>query len=187
MNNVSTLLLICKIYFQQKRQIFRENLLPEKGGKIPESAFHPQRLILNRLNQQGISVPDGFMLQQRRVEKHPFPKQSLPETIKVMLMQDGRYVAPPGRYHFPKPPSVDTTYVIRMPHKPMHNKGGLLSNAPLHFTNTWVNAAQGTANQYFKHSDVTKWEPPSWYNEISSHSWKNQDITDPAQVLNNYN
>lgn len=48
-----------------KRQIYREQVLPEFGGKIPESAFETDRLLLNRLQKEGIAIPDGVILQPR--------------------------------------------------------------------------------------------------------------------------
>lgn len=40
-------------------------MLPHKGGKIPETAFHTDRLALNRLQKEGIAIPDGVALEQR--------------------------------------------------------------------------------------------------------------------------
>ncbi|KAG7206089.1 hypothetical protein KM043_003483 [Ampulex compressa] len=100
---------------KQKRQIFREQVLPALGGKIPEEAFRTDRLALNRLNKEGISVPDGVVLDARRVQKHPYPDQTMPDLIKVYLTPDGRYVPPEGRFHYNHPKAVDTTYLIRKP------------------------------------------------------------------------
>lgn len=49
----------------KKRQIYREQVLPHAGGKIPDTAFETDRLFLNRLQKEGISVPDGIVPQQR--------------------------------------------------------------------------------------------------------------------------
>ncbi|XP_014481873.1 PREDICTED: uncharacterized protein LOC106748142 [Dinoponera quadriceps] len=111
---------------KHKRQIFREQVLPALGGKIPEEAFRTDRLALNRLNKEGISVPDGVVFDARRVQKHPHPDQRMPEVIKVYLTSDGRYVPPEGRIHYNHPKAVDTTYIIRRPfmrtnHKPTSN------------------------------------------------------------------
>ncbi|KAF7989553.1 hypothetical protein HCN44_008227 [Aphidius gifuensis] len=97
----------------QKRQIFREQVLPALGGKIPEEAFRTDRLALNRLNKEGITIVDGVILEARNVEKHPTDIRSMPELIKVYATSDERYVPPEGRYDQRK--TVDTTYVIRMP------------------------------------------------------------------------
>lgn len=35
------------------------------GGKIPDTAFETDRLALNRLQKEGIAVPDGILLEQR--------------------------------------------------------------------------------------------------------------------------
>lgn len=68
---------------QQKRQIFREQVLPALGGKIPEEAFRTDRLALNRLNKEGITVPDGIVLDARHVHKHSYSDQKMFEIIKV--------------------------------------------------------------------------------------------------------
>lgn len=60
-------------------------MLPALGGKIPEEAFKTDRLALNRLNKEGITVPDGVVLDARHVHKHPHPDQRMPEIIKVCL------------------------------------------------------------------------------------------------------
>lgn len=50
-------------------------MLPHTGGKIPESAFETDRLLLNRLQKEGIAIPDGILLEQRnpKVSESPFP------------------------------------------------------------------------------------------------------------------
>ncbi|XP_069687308.1 uncharacterized protein [Periplaneta americana] len=101
-----------------KRQIFREQVLPHSGGKIPDDAFRADRLALNRLNKDGISVPDGIVLDARRRDKHPTLRHNSDlemSVIKVVLTPEGRYVAPEGRYHYPNPITVDSTYIIRPP------------------------------------------------------------------------
>jgi len=71
---------------QQKRQIFREQVLPALGGKIPDEAFKTDRLALNRLNKEGITIPDGIVLDARHVHKHPHSDQRMPtEIIKACL------------------------------------------------------------------------------------------------------
>ncbi|KAJ4428517.1 hypothetical protein ANN_24559 [Periplaneta americana] len=103
---------------QCKRQIFREQVLPHSGGKIPDDAFRADRLALNRLNKDGISVPDGIVLDARRRDKHPTLRHNSDlemSVIKVVLTPEGRYVAPEGRYHYPNPITVDSTYIIRPP------------------------------------------------------------------------
>ncbi|XP_015189491.1 PREDICTED: uncharacterized protein LOC107073381 [Polistes dominula] len=112
---------------KQKRQIFREQVLPALGGKIPEEAFRTDRLALNRLNKEGISIPDGVVLDARHIHKHPHTSQHMPKIIKVYLTPDGRYVPPEGRTHYDRPKAVDTTYIIRTPFgkndKPLNNFG----------------------------------------------------------------
>ncbi|XP_053985602.1 uncharacterized protein LOC128880015 isoform X1 [Hylaeus volcanicus] len=101
---------------KEKRQIFREQVLPALGGKIPEEAFKTDRLALNRLNKEGITVPDGVVLDARHVHKHSQHVQTMPEVIKVYLTPDGRYVPPEGRFHYNHAKTIDTTYVIRAPY-----------------------------------------------------------------------
>jgi hypothetical protein len=98
---------------KQKRQLFREHLLPQQGGKIPDSALDPSRLILNKFSQNGLYSPDGYHLEQRHPDSHHAPKQHFPNTVKVHPYQDNRYVAPPGRYSGLQ--TLDTTYLIRDP------------------------------------------------------------------------
>ncbi|XP_035720427.1 uncharacterized protein LOC118440866 isoform X3 [Vespa mandarinia] len=121
------LLLSVAVAEKQKRQIFREQVLPALGGKIPEEAFRTDRLALNRLNKEGITIPDGVVLDARQVHKHPHTSQHMPKIIKVYLTPDGRYVPPEGRTHYDHPKAVDTTYIIRTPfgrpEKPMNNFG----------------------------------------------------------------
>ncbi|XP_078043613.1 uncharacterized protein LOC144473539 [Augochlora pura] len=107
---------VCVAAEKQKRQIFREQVLPALGGKIPEEAFRTDRLALNRLNKEGITIPDGVLLDHRHVHKHMQHIQTVPESIKVYLRPDGRYVPPEGRFQYNHAKTIDTTYVIRAPH-----------------------------------------------------------------------
>lgn len=54
-------------------------MLPSSGGKIPEDAFRADRLALNRLNKEGIAVPDGVLLEHRLVHSHPHYAKHDPE------------------------------------------------------------------------------------------------------------
>jgi hypothetical protein len=93
-------------------------VLPHSGGKIPDDAFRADRLALNRLNKDGISVPDGILLDARRHEKHPSLRHNSDldmSVIKLVLTPDGRYVPPEGRHHYRNPVTIDSTYVIRPP------------------------------------------------------------------------
>lgn len=74
------------IFFLQKRQLFREHLLPHQGGKIPDSAFVPERISLNRLNQNGFYTLDGVVLEQKSPDVHHTAKKYPPPTIKVRPM-----------------------------------------------------------------------------------------------------
>ncbi|XP_014239723.1 uncharacterized protein LOC106661086 [Cimex lectularius] len=104
----------------KKRQIFREQVLPHSGGKIPEEAFRSDRLALNKLNAAGIAVPDGILLETRNRESH-FPSHRHDPDIEASIIKlvqkpDGRYAPPEGRYPFNN--LVASTYVIR---KPIHS------------------------------------------------------------------
>ncbi|XP_054272626.1 uncharacterized protein LOC128992906 [Macrosteles quadrilineatus] len=100
-----------------KRQIFREQVSPHMGGKIPEDAFRTDRLALNRLNKEGISVPDGVLLQQRHRESHHSSHRHDPaiaaSIVKLVQHPDGRYAPPEGHYPFEN--LVESTYIIRPP------------------------------------------------------------------------
>ncbi|XP_026470528.1 uncharacterized protein LOC113374774 [Ctenocephalides felis] len=112
---------------KQKRQIFREQVQPHSGGRIPTSAFRADRLALNQLNKQGITIPDGILLEHRSHEAFPYQsRQRSVKVIKVFQAIDGRYVPFYGRElnHFPQ--TVDTTYVIREPHRPQQYRPSLL-------------------------------------------------------------
>jgi len=60
-------------------------VLPALGGKIPEEAFRTDRLALNRLNKEGITIPNGVVLEAQHVHKHPYSDQRMPEIIKACL------------------------------------------------------------------------------------------------------
>lgn len=81
---------------QHKRQIFREQVSPHTGGKIPEDAFRTDRLALNRLNKEGISVPDGVLLEMRHKESHHSSYRNDPaiaaSILKLVQHPDGRSV-----------------------------------------------------------------------------------------------
>ncbi|XP_044256722.1 uncharacterized protein LOC123006360 [Tribolium madens] len=98
---------------KQKRQLFREHLLPQHGGKIPDGAFDPSRISLNKLSQNGIFSPDGYHIAQRHPDRHHNPKQYLPNTLKVHQYPENRFVAPHGQHHDLQ--TIDTTYLIREP------------------------------------------------------------------------
>lgn len=82
------------ICLQQKRQLFRENVLPYFGGKIPDSAFQADRLALNVLNKEGISVPDGILFEARPKESFHQSQRNDPELynsiVKIIQTPDGR-------------------------------------------------------------------------------------------------
>lgn len=64
------------------------------GGKIPEDAFRTDRLALNRLNKEGIAVPDGVLLEARHKESHYSSHRHDPgisdSIIKLVQHPDGR-------------------------------------------------------------------------------------------------
>ncbi|XP_060854234.1 uncharacterized protein LOC132932059 [Rhopalosiphum padi] len=116
---LATLLLANVAYTskKQKRQLFHENLLPYFGGKIPESAFQADRLALNMLNKEGISVPDGILFEARPKESfHQSPRND-PELsnsiLKMIHTPDTRFIPSEGKYDGNN--EVETTYKISIP------------------------------------------------------------------------
>ncbi|XP_053695604.1 uncharacterized protein LOC128743107 [Sabethes cyaneus] len=99
----------------RKRQLFREQVLPHAGGKIPDSAFHTDRLALNHLQREGIAVPDGVLLEQRRHQVHQHPYRSSRPTFLVAQSSDGRYTSPAGAYGHNDIEAVESTYSVPMP------------------------------------------------------------------------
>ncbi|XP_055546825.1 uncharacterized protein LOC129731093 [Wyeomyia smithii] len=99
----------------RKRQLFREQVLPHAGGKIPDSAFHTDRLALNQLQREGIAVPDGVLLEQRRHQVHPHPARSARPTFLVAQSSDRRYTSPTGAFSHNDVGAVESTYSIPMP------------------------------------------------------------------------
>lgn len=105
--------------FQTKRQLYREHLLPQKGGKIPDSAFQVDRLAANRLNKEGISIPDGVLLEQRHHESHFGSHRFDPDIersiIRIKQTPDGRFTPVEGRYPVFEN-EIYSTYIIRPPY-----------------------------------------------------------------------
>ncbi|XP_053659581.1 uncharacterized protein LOC128708626 [Anopheles marshallii] len=96
----------------RKRQLFREQVLPHAGGKIPDSAFLTDRLALNRLQKDGIAVPDGVLLEQRQYQVYPHQHRTARPTFRVVQTPDNRYISPEGEYSHNALATVDTTYLI---------------------------------------------------------------------------
>ncbi|KAH8370858.1 hypothetical protein KR093_005239, partial [Drosophila rubida] len=95
----------------KKRQIYREQVLPHAGGKIPDTAFETDRLYLNRLQKEGISIPDGIVPQQRSPQVYQYYDKSMRTVYHIALSSDGRYTPREGRYHYRQVPTVETTYL----------------------------------------------------------------------------
>ncbi|CAD7082189.1 unnamed protein product [Hermetia illucens] len=100
----------------KKRQIYREQVVPHAGGKIPDSAFDTDRLLLNRLQKDGFAVPDGVILEQRNPQVHPYTAKASRPVYHVALTSDGRYTPVEGRYLHPFTPSLETTYLYPQVH-----------------------------------------------------------------------
>lgn len=92
--------------FQLKRSLFREQVSPHLGGKIPETAFNADRLILNRLQTDGIAVPDGIILEPRQYQVWPYEHRNTKQTYQVKIENGGHYIAMP---------LADTTYSVPTP------------------------------------------------------------------------
>ncbi|XP_060516219.1 uncharacterized protein LOC132695779 [Cylas formicarius] len=98
---------------RNKRAVFREQVTPELGGKIPDSAFLPERLYTNRLNKNGIYTNDGVYFQERYPDRDHSYKLYPPSTLKLEIERDNRHVSKPGRYSNSE--IIDTTYLVREP------------------------------------------------------------------------
>ncbi|XP_061395597.1 uncharacterized protein LOC133331211 [Musca vetustissima] len=100
----------------KKRQIYREQVLPHAGGRIPDTAFETDRLFLNQLQKDGIAVPDGILPEQRNQQVYPFFNRPSRKVFRIALSSDGRYIPQEGRYHYQELPSIDTTYLYPQIH-----------------------------------------------------------------------
>ncbi|XP_018322622.1 uncharacterized protein LOC108735249 [Agrilus planipennis] len=96
---------------KQKRQLFRENVLPDLGGKIPEFAYRPDRISLNVLNQNGV-IFNGFVLEpSRNVFKYD-TKVKNPDVLRLSYV-DNRSVFTKGDLGSSK--DAYTAYILRHP------------------------------------------------------------------------
>ncbi|XP_058987628.1 uncharacterized protein LOC101898087 [Musca domestica] len=100
----------------KKRQIYREQVLPHAGGRIPDTAFETDRLFLNQLQKDGIAVPDGILPEQRNPQVYPFFNRPSRKVFRIALSSDGRYIPQEGRYHYQELPSIETTYLYPQIH-----------------------------------------------------------------------
>ncbi|XP_049313747.1 uncharacterized protein LOC105230120 [Bactrocera dorsalis] len=100
----------------KKRQIYREQVLPHAGGKIPDTAFETDRLFLNRLQSNGISVPDGVVTEQRNPQVYQYHDKSPRVLFQIALSSDGRYTPVEGKYHHQNAPAIETTYLYPQIH-----------------------------------------------------------------------
>ncbi|XP_073840896.1 uncharacterized protein [Musca autumnalis] len=100
----------------KKRQIYREQVLPHAGGRIPDTAFETDRLFLNQLQKDGIAVPDGILPEQRNPQVYPFFNRPSRKVFRIALSSDGRYIPQEGRYQYQELPSIDTTYLYPQIH-----------------------------------------------------------------------
>ncbi|KAM7357076.1 uncharacterized protein ACRADG_002574 isoform 2-T3 [Cochliomyia hominivorax] len=100
----------------KKRQIYREQVLPHAGGRIPDTAFETDRLFLNQLQKDGIAVPDGIVPETRNPQVYPFLNRPSRKVFRIALSSDGRYMPEEGRYHYQQLPSVETTYLYPQIH-----------------------------------------------------------------------
>lgn len=123
-------------------------MLPHKGGKIPETAFQTDRLALNRLQKEGIAIPDGVILEQRnpkvcrsaraltigsihfilrKMQVHAYAVNDLRPVFKVYHTSDDRYTPSEGQYlHYVEPAgTAETTYPI-----PKYTEDTVIVNPP---------------------------------------------------------
>ncbi|KAI8115502.1 hypothetical protein CVS40_12186 [Lucilia cuprina] len=100
----------------KKRQIYREQVLPHAGGRIPDTAFETDRLFLNQLQKDGIAVPDGIVPEQRNPQVYPFFNRPSRKVFRIALSSDGRFTPEEGRFHNQELPSIETTYLYPQIH-----------------------------------------------------------------------
>ena len=67
---------------------------------------------MNRLQKEGIAIPDGVLLEQRMFKVFQYPNRASRPVFKAALTDDGRYTPKEGQYHYSEEPSVETTYSI---------------------------------------------------------------------------
>ncbi|KAG4072138.1 hypothetical protein HA402_015637 [Bradysia odoriphaga] len=91
-------------------QLYREQVSPHLGGKIPDSAFHTDRLALNQLQKNGIAIPDGVILEQRNPEVYQYTHKTKRPVFKVAATNDRRHTPKEGRYKTAN--TFETTYAI---------------------------------------------------------------------------
>lgn len=161
----------------QKRQIYREQVLPHAGGKIPDTAFDPDRLFLNRLQKEGIAVPDGRMLQPRlpkvnllvskgyvsifnlkepTIQVYPLPNRSHRKVLRISATADGRFVPIDevyGDYSAYRPNGdIETTYL----HPQMNDHATVKNTKHYFFPNRDSQAMNVISFQGYKVSDKRK-------------------------------
>lgn len=90
--------------------MYREQVSPHLGGKIPDTAFHTDRLALNQLQKVGIAIPDGVFLEQRNPDVYQYSHKTKRPVYKVPAAKDYRYTPKEGRYKTTA--SFETTYFI---------------------------------------------------------------------------
>ena len=64
-NSTGRTFLCYNLFFFQKRQIYREAVIPRLGGRIPNGALLPERLRHNAQDSVGIEAPDALAFQPR--------------------------------------------------------------------------------------------------------------------------
>jgi len=54
------------------KEIFRDDVEPKRGGKVPEAAKNPERIELNKKDAAGIGDGDTPIVQQNEIFDSPF-------------------------------------------------------------------------------------------------------------------
>ncbi|KAG7175928.1 uncharacterized protein LOC121854660 [Homarus americanus] len=99
----------------KKRQIYREAVLPARGGIIPQGAFTKQRLQHNIHDQLGIEAPDGTIFISR-TPQHTHEEVDPEDEREILRLfpseQNAGSLDLHGHIHLRPLP---TTYLIRRP------------------------------------------------------------------------
>ncbi|XP_063595334.1 uncharacterized protein LOC134772298 [Penaeus indicus] len=122
----------------EKRQIYRESVLPAKGGVIPQGALSLQRLQHNAHDSVGIEAPDGVIYVPRSTDIRPGRPD--PEDEQEILTLTPEVHLQPSLYDIlARPQPQPTTYLLRRP-----VGENLLSPRPQHYEATPISPPVAT-------------------------------------------
>ncbi|XP_054734651.1 uncharacterized protein LOC129242117 [Anastrepha obliqua] len=164
----------------KKRQIYREQVLPHAGGKIPDTAFETDRLFLNRLQKEGISVPDGVVTEQRNPQVYQYYNKNPRVVFQIALSSDGRYTPSEGRYRHHDTPSIETTYLYPQIHGRLNDASPSKTAYPtyrqLQLHNTQLNQVKLQPKKKTEYLDITPRQKKGHSNPFRTQSYQNFNI-----------